>query len=111
MKTRIFQPAFALVVISAAFGISAPGSAFAEYRCDHPQRVDDRRACEYAQQGPAALRRFVERTQSIYGLYFDDYIRPDAMTSAIADAGDRAVAVNEAEPARRADADAGSRVN
>jgi hypothetical protein len=110
MKTRLFQPAFALVMISA-FGISAPGSVLADYRCDHPQRFDDRRACEYAQQGPAALRRFIERTQSIFGLYFHDYIRPDAMTSLIADAGARAGAASKAEPARRADAGAGPGAN
>jgi hypothetical protein len=111
MKTRIFQRALALATISAAFGIMAPRSVLADYRCDHPQGLDDRRACEYAQQGPAALRRFIERTQSIYGLYFYDYVRPDAMTSLIADAGDRAGEVNKADPARRAGADAGPRVN
>ena len=111
MKTRLFQPTFALVMISAAFGISAPGSVLADYRCDHPQRFDDRRACEYAQQEPAALRRFIERTQSIYGLYFYDYIRPDALTSLIADAGARPGAASKAEPARRADAGADPGVN
>lgn len=76
MKTRLDR-ALALGLIGTALGLLTAGSARAEYRCDHPEHIADRRACEYAQQSPDALRRFIERTQSIYGLYFNDYVRPE----------------------------------
>src|SRR5215467_10787261 len=104
MKPRIFQSALFPAVISAALGIVAPGTVLAAYRCDHPQRFDDRRACEYAQQGLAALRRFIERTQSIYGLDFYDYIRPESTTGLVAEVGDRAHAIHEQESAQRFEA-------
>ena len=109
MKPRSFQRALFLATIGTAFGVSAPGSVLAEYRCDHPQRFDDRRACEYAQQGPAALRRFIERTQSIFGLDFYDYVRPESTASADSGAADRAGAPSDGEPAKRADLGAGLR--
>jgi hypothetical protein len=49
-------------------------TASAQTRCDAPSNVADRRACEAAREGPEALRRFVWRTQGIYGLQFGDYM-------------------------------------
>jgi len=51
-------------------------TAIAAPRCDAPGSLADRRACDVAKQGPDALRRFIHRTQSIYGLYFWDYMSP-----------------------------------
>jgi hypothetical protein len=50
--------------------------ARAEFKCDGRQlsRVDAR-ACAHAAQGPDSLRRFVTRTQKIYGLQMRDYVR------------------------------------
>ena len=62
---------------------------------------DDVMKREYAQQGPAALRRFIERTQGIYELDFYYYIRPEWTTSAKADARDHAGTLGEREPAKR----------
>ena len=67
----------ALTRLSAGFVFAAAcvASANAEYRCDPPQTVNDRLACEAAQQGPTALRNFVERwTSKMSSLYFKDYI-------------------------------------
>ena len=50
-------------------------SAHAAGRCDAPQVGPDARACAYAMQGPAELRRFIERTRMIYGLSYWDYAR------------------------------------
>jgi hypothetical protein len=47
---------------SAAVDCRAPGSSI------------DRRACAKAAEGPEALRRFIERTRMIYGLYYWDYM-------------------------------------
>lgn len=52
-------------------------SAHAGNRCDAPQAGPDARACAAAAQGPTELRRFVERTRAIYGLYYWDYARPE----------------------------------
>lgn len=58
-----------------ATGIAA--AAHAEYRCNPPPSVYDRLACEAAQQGPTALRRFVERwTSKMSNLQFSDYVDP-----------------------------------
>ena len=67
----------AITRLSAGFVFAAAfaASANAEYRCDTPQTVNDRLACEAAQQGPTALRRFVERWPSqMSSLYYWDYV-------------------------------------
>ena len=57
------------------FAAACVASANAEYRCDPPQTVNDRLACEAAQKGPTALRNFVERwTSKMSSLYFPDYV-------------------------------------
>ncbi len=51
--------------------------AHAEYRCATPAQLTnaERRACELAElDRPDQLRQFIERTSSIYGLYFYDYV-------------------------------------
>jgi len=51
-------------------------TARAEYRCDAPATPEDDRACALARTGsPDGLRQFIQRTQSVYGLYFYDYVR------------------------------------
>jgi len=54
----------------------APMSAHADDRCASPKGSIEERACAMAAAGPDALRRFVERTRGIYGLYYFDYVRP-----------------------------------
>ena len=61
-------------------------SARAANLCDVPQVGPDARACAAAAQGPTELRRFVERTRTIYGLYYWDYARPDQASAAAAPA-------------------------
>jgi len=62
----------ALIVAMAA---SVPVTAHAEYRCNSPLTPEDAHACELVKHdAPDELRHFVQRTSSIYGLYFDDYI-------------------------------------
>jgi hypothetical protein len=41
--------------------------------CKAPKDFIEKKACDKAKQGPDALRRFVERTRMIYGLYYWDY--------------------------------------
>lgn len=55
---------------------AAPLVSQAAYRCDVPRVGPEARACAMARQGPDELRRFIERTRSIYGLYFYDYVQP-----------------------------------
>jgi|SRR5882672_927078 len=70
---RIFRIGLSCLVL----GCAGTTSVQAEYRCDDPQGVVDRRACDKAKEGPAALRLFIHRTRAIYGLYFYDYAPRD----------------------------------
>jgi hypothetical protein len=77
----------AALLASLAMALAAAAQpAVAANRCDNPGDVAVRRACEYAAQGPDELRRFVERTQSLYQLYYWDYAQPAATETAKSDA-------------------------
>lgn len=69
---RISHIAVSGAVLSATVALPAR----AEFKCDGRQlsRVDAT-ACAHAKQGPDSLRRFVTRTQKIYGLQMRDYAR------------------------------------
>jgi hypothetical protein len=69
---RLSRIAVCGVVLTAAVALPAR----AEFKCDGRQlsRVDAS-ACAHAAQGPDSLRRFVTRTQKIYGLQMRDYAR------------------------------------
>lgn len=63
----------------ACFGllsVAGAPNAYAEFKCDRPQlsRVDAT-ACAKAAESPSSLRRYVWRTQAIYGLQMSDYMR------------------------------------
>jgi hypothetical protein len=104
MNTRTFQRSLAFSIIGTAFGLTAPGSVLAEHRCDNPQRMDVRRLCEYARQGPDALRHFIERTHGIYeGAYFYDYVIPTSAASVNLGAADRVGGDGAGRPAHRAE--------
>jgi len=64
-------------LIGAGLAIAAAPalSAYAATRCDLPHTGPDARACAAAAQGPTELRRFIERTRAVYGLYYEDYAR------------------------------------
>jgi len=52
-------------------------SANAENRCDSEQGVGpDAKACAAAARSSTDLRRYVERTRGVYGLYYWDYAKP-----------------------------------
>jgi hypothetical protein len=68
---RIAFPARAPALIMATLTVAA---AQATPRCDNPTFPVDRVACAKAKDSPEALRRFIERTQSIHMLYFWDYM-------------------------------------
>jgi len=65
-------------------------SAHAESRCDTPQAGPDAKACAAAAQGKTALRRYVERTRGVYGLYYWDYAQRDKAALAAKPATDAA---------------------
>ena len=74
MKTRFNSSSMTVggVVLLATLALPAR----AEFKCDGRQlsRVDAV-ACAHAAQGPDSLRRFITRTESIYGLQMRDYAR------------------------------------
>lgn len=77
-KASLTSTLFALALM-----VSAPHTQAAS-RCDGPTVGGEARACAAERQGPDALRRFVTRTQMIYGLYFWDlrHAEPDPGTAA-----------------------------
>jgi hypothetical protein len=72
-------------MVSASIAVAAvlvAPSASAAYRCDDPQGVGEQRACAKAAEGPVEVRRFVERTRGIYGLYYADFVANDERAAA-----------------------------
>jgi hypothetical protein len=68
---QAFSVSFAVAVLAA----SLSSGARAEFVCNAPSTPEDKRACELARQDrPDELRLFIQRTSSIYGLYFYDYV-------------------------------------
>lgn len=67
MPLVALSSAFALVLFSAAPSVLAAG------RCDRPTVGGEARACAARQAGPEALRRFILRTETIYGLSYWDF--------------------------------------
>ena len=66
-------------VALACFGllsVAISPTAQAEFKCDQPRltRVDAT-ACAFGAKDVASLRRYVTRTQAIYGLQMKDYVR------------------------------------
>ncbi len=60
---------------AAVFLTVAFSSANAEFRCASAQNWPDRAACEAADRGPEALRRFVENMNTLrINLRFADYV-------------------------------------
>lgn len=74
MKT-LFRSHLAIVSCALWSATVAP-AAHAEFKCDgRPLARVDATACAHAAQSTDSLRRFVTRTQSIYGLEMKDYVR------------------------------------
>jgi hypothetical protein len=92
MRRFAFPSAVACALLAGvAFHVTP---ALAASRCDSPQGAIEQRACAKAAEGPDALRRFVERTRMIYGLYYYDFARgDDAVVSSRAAAGTRLAGV------------------
>ena len=66
------------IALLAAVSI-AVGSASAEYRCLSAAAPADKGACRAAEQGPEALRQYVQRMRSLQELYFYDYVSRDTL--------------------------------
>ncbi len=96
---RLFPEAAALLLLAATTATDVQ----AEYRCNPPRSAIDLRACAAASEGPAQLRRLVERTRMIYGLDFFDFAN-DA-TFAAWDAASRRAEGARSVPTRAAAAE------
>lgn len=55
------------------------GSADAEYRCNSQAMPADRGACAAAQQGPDALRQYVQRMRAVQQLDFFEYVNKETL--------------------------------
>ena len=64
-----------LIALAAAIALATTlvPPAHSAVNCANPQGTGEARACEKAAQGANALRRFIERTQSIYQLSPRDF--------------------------------------
>lgn len=79
--TRHAKSMLATSLCTFALLVAAPHTEAAN-RCDGPTVGGEARACAAEREGADALRRFVARTQAIYGLYFWDLRRAAPDTSA-----------------------------
>ena len=73
-RTRILTAA-----ATVSFGVLtlAPTLASAESKCANPRGFVEERACAALAAGPDELRRYIERTRMIHGLYYWDFAVPD----------------------------------
>jgi hypothetical protein len=69
------SPLLRKVLVVVAVAAIVPTPALAGNRCDTPNGSIEQRACAKAAEGADALRRFVERTRTIYALNYFDYAR------------------------------------
>lgn len=74
----------ALTLTAACMLGAAPAAMAAD--CANPQGIGAARACAKAAEGATALRRFVERTEGIYLLSFQDYVGNLPAADKVADA-------------------------
>lgn len=63
-----------MATTSLLVALTLSPSAQAEYRCDPPPSRIDRNACAAAQQGPSALRQYVQRMRPFGSLRAADYV-------------------------------------
>ena len=77
-RCLIHTGAVVSLLATAAF---APTAALAQSKCDNPSGLIDQRACAKAAEGADALRNFVSRTRMVWGLYYWDYARRDALSA------------------------------
>jgi hypothetical protein len=70
----MIKTAVRIASIALLAGATTAGAAQSRYLCDEPPTGRDARACAAAQEGPAALRRFIERMRGIEHLQFADYV-------------------------------------
>ena len=90
---------FCHVALLATTSVVA-GNATAEYRCNSQAIPADKGACAAAQQGPAALRQYVERMRAVQPLYFFDYVNKETLL-AWEEKERRDRAAERTEPVRR----------
>ena len=71
-----------IYAVGAGLVMAVPplSSAHAGHRCDSDPVGPDANACAAAAQSPTDLRRYVERTRGVYGLYYWDYAHPGKAT-------------------------------
>jgi hypothetical protein len=66
---------YVFLAVAALFASASMG-ARGEYLCAAPKTAADTHACQLAKlDRPDELRHFIQRTQSVYGLYMPDYVR------------------------------------
>jgi hypothetical protein len=73
MNRSIRIPLIALAAAIVLATTLVPPAHSAVVDCANPQGIGEARACEKAAQGANELRRFIERTQAIYLLSYQDF--------------------------------------
>ena len=78
---RDLNPLALIAITVFVAGASQP--ARAEFKCDRTNlSMADATACAKAAESTTALRQYVQRTQSLHGLYVWDYVRRDETPTA-----------------------------
>jgi hypothetical protein len=78
MNRTLSRTVVVWLALVATAGLALPAAA-EPVDCANPRGVGQSRACAAAREGTESLRRFLQRTQAIYGLSildFDREVRP-----------------------------------
>ena len=80
--TSLPDPPLASLLIAGLAVLATSLPAQAAVDCAAPAGVEQWRACSAAAEGMQSLRRFSERTRSIYAIYMPDYAKAVAAAEA-----------------------------
>ena len=75
MKKTLSLKAMASLLIAGLAVLVTSFPARAAVDCTAPAGIEQRRACKAAAEGAQSLRRFRERTRTIYAIHMQDYAK------------------------------------
>ena len=72
-RTLPLRPLASMLITGLALATSLPARAAVD--CTAPAGIEQRRACKAAAESVQSLRRFSERTRTIYAIHMPDYAK------------------------------------
>jgi hypothetical protein len=87
MNNALRINAFVVSIVIGVASAVASLSVNAANRCTSPTFGAEARACAADREGPEALRRFINRTRTIYQFYYWDFRSPEPAAGVAQNAG------------------------